>query len=349
MSKLSHVEHPGAWTGREMPDKNAITFTLGADAVSELTASATQIRATGRTLQHTGVEDFSTPALTRDATPVRNEIMHGRGLAIVGGLPTEGRELSMLEMIYWGLGLQLGTPVSQSVMGDVLGYVADVTEQEQNVRPYRARKALRLHTDFADVSGLFCIRTAKTGGENRVVSTLSIHDEIASRRPDLLEFLYHGYHFHRLGEQADNESAITTHRVPIFSEMNGQVSCRYSRAYIMEAEAASENVLTGGPKEALDLFDEIANREDMRTSFRLEPGEVLFMNSYTTLHTRTAFEDWQDPAKKRLLLRLWLAAHEPRPVVADVAIYSGNPNGIPVRGSGAPAGFERVATSGYVG
>ena len=32
----------------------------------------------------------------------------------------------------------------------------------------------------------------------------------------------------------------------------------------------------------------------------------------TILHNRTAFEDADEPALKRHLLRLWLVAHEPR-------------------------------------
>ena len=347
MSRHNHRDHPGAWTAGELAGKEPVSYPLSAVAVSELLSSAIQVRASGSTLQQTHARDYHAPALTAELESIRHELMHGRGLAVVSALPVTGHELSVLEAMYWGLGLQLGTPVSQSVMGDVLGYVTDVTDKERNVRPYRARNALRLHTDFADLSGLFCIRPAKTGGESRVVSTLAIHDEMARRRPDLLELLYRGYHFHRLGEQAKHEPNITSHRVPIFSQANGHVSCRYSRAYIMEAEAASGDVLSGDEKDALDLFDEIAYREDMRASFMLAPGEVLFMNSYTTLHTRSAFEDWEDASEKRLLLRLWLAANEPRPVVPEVAVYSGNPNGIPIRGAGDPAGFERVATAGY--
>ena len=39
----------------------------------------------------------------------------------------------------------------------------------------------------------------------------------------------------------------------------------------------------------------------------LEPGDMQLINSHTTLHSRTEFVDHDDPAKKRLLHRLWLA------------------------------------------
>ena len=334
---------PGSWTGRDLGAKERITYRLGADAIAGLEAAAARTR--GRSLEMLGRADFGLPELDRDLAPIRHELTAGRGIAVLRRLPVERCEPQMLEALYWGLGLQLGTPVPQSVMGDVLGYVTDVTDREENVRPYRARNSLRIHTDFADLSGLFCIRPAKSGGVTVVVSSLAIHDEIAARRPDLLETLCRGYHFHRLGEQAKGEPRITDHRVPIFSCCDGYITCRYSRAYIMEAERESGIALSSVETEALDLFDDIAYRDDMHASFALDAGEILLLNSHTTLHTRTAFEDWDDPARRRLLLRLWLAAYEPRPVVPEIAIYSGDPNGIPKRGHGEPAGFVRVASA----
>ena len=347
MNRHNHSDHPGAWTSTELSGKESVIHELKPKAGEGLVVAAEHLHSRGLPFAQLGRSDFDSSVLAADTAKVNHELSHGRGFAVVSGLPIEGHQQAILEIMYWGLGLQFGMPVSQSVMGDVMGYVADVTGQEKNVRPYRSRGSLRLHTDFADISGLFCIRAAKSGGQNSVVSTLAIHDEIARRRPDLLEILYRGFHFHRLGENADNESLITDHRVPIFSEAEGYVSCRYSRNYIIEAERATGNVLSSIEQEALDLFDEIAYREDMRASFNLEPGEVLLMNSHTTLHTRTAFEDWQDPAQKRLLLRLWLAAYERRPLVPDISIYSGNTNGIPKRGRGQPAGFQRLAGDGY--
>lgn len=347
MNRRNHSNHPGAWTSKELCGKQLVTHELSAKTVTNLVALAEQFHARGVPFEQAARSDFDASAFGTDAAKISNELLHGHGFAVVTGLPVAGHAQAIHEYMYWGLGLQLGTPVSQSVMGDVMGYVADVTGQENNVRPYRSRGSLRLHTDFTDMSGLFCIRAAKSGGQNSVVSTLAIHDEMARRRPDLLKILYRGFHFHRLGEHAEKESPITDHRVPIFSETEGCVSCRYSRAYIIEAELATGNVLSRVEQDALDLFDEIAYREDMHASFNLEPGEVLFMNSHTTLHTHTAFEDWETPDQKRLLLRLWLAAYEPRPLAPDMAIYSGNTSGIPKRGQGDPAGFQRLAGDGY--
>ena len=168
-------------------------------------------------------------------------------------------------------------------MGDLLGYVMDVSGTEAHVRPYRARNELRLHADFADVAVLLCVRGAKSGGISRVVSTLAVHNEMLAHRPELLATLYRGFRWHRLGEQAEGEDRITHHRVPHFSRCGGLVSCRYSRAYIMEGAHESGRPLSARELAALDYFDAIAYRVDMRFEFTLAPGEALFMNSFTTL------------------------------------------------------------------
>jgi hypothetical protein len=38
----------------------------------------------------------------------------------------------------------------------------------------------------------------------------------------------------------------------------------------------------------------------------LERGDMQFINNYTTLHARTAFEDYPEPERRRLMVRLWL-------------------------------------------
>jgi hypothetical protein len=53
------------------------------------------------------------------------------------------------------------------------------------------------------------------------------------------------------------------------------------------------------------------------------PGDAVFFNNLTVLHNRTSFEDSPVEAEKRHLMRLWLVAHEPRPVCDTLRIYEG--------------------------
>ncbi len=53
-----------------------------------------------------------------------------------------------------------------------------------------------------------------------------------------------------------------------------------------------------------------------------EPGEMSVVNNLTTVHSRTEYTDWDEPEKRRLLLRTWLqAARDRRPVVPEIKAY----------------------------
>ena len=45
----------------------------------------------------------------------------------------------------------------------------------------------------------------------------------------------------------------------------------------------------------------------------MQPGDIQFVNNYTVLHARTAYEDYDEPSRWRLLLRLWLNQSEAEP------------------------------------
>ena len=108
--------------------------------------------------------------------------------------------------------------------------------------------------------------------------------------------------------------------MPVFSQRDGQVSCRYVKEYITIAEDEDPDVeLTSTERAALAAFEAMAQREDLPVRFSLRPGEAILANNYTVLHGRTAFTNHSD--HKRELLRLWLVADPPRRVVREVFLY----------------------------
>jgi hypothetical protein len=49
---------------------------------------------------------------------------------------------------------------------------------------------------------------------------------------------------------------------------------------------------------------------------------MIPIHDYAIMHARSEFEDWDEPAQKRLMLRLWLDAdRKARPVVPEIHIY----------------------------
>ncbi len=340
-----HDGDPAAWRARDLGGKDAIAFDLGARHAAALKDGLRHVVARGIARDRIGRADFPLTAVAEDMARLRETMVSGRGIVLIRGMPFEGCSPDEIETMFWGLGTHFGSAVSQSVMGDRLGHVIDVTDVDPHARAYRARRELKLHTDLSDAIAFCSVRKAKTGGLSQFGSALAIHDELLARHPDYLAALYRGFRWHRFGEHGPGEEPVTPCRVPLFSNCAGQVSCRYVRAYIREGAHALGEPLTDLETAALDAFDAIAARPEMRIEFMLEPGEVVFFNNLTVLHARTAFENDPDPSLKRLILRLWLAVPGGRPTLPEVQIYStGSGGGVPKQDGRVPT-FEQKAQS----
>ena len=59
--------------------------------------------------------------------------------------------------------------------------------------------------------------------------------------------------------------------------------------------------------DGLTLLDAILRRPELMHAMYLRPGDMQMLNNHVTLHSRTEFEDHDDPVLKRCLFRLWLA------------------------------------------
>ena len=64
--------------------------------------------------------------------------------------------------------------------------------------------------------------------------------------------------------------------------------------------------------EALDLLAEVAEQTCLHAPF--EPGDIQFLNNHVVYHGRTAYQDDAERGQSRLLLRLWLAVPNSRPL-----------------------------------
>jgi len=321
--QFPRIDHPSAWKGSDFTGPGDVAVRLEErhlDAMREVVARAAKA---GVGLQELTPQHTAMPGIEQDLREIRHELMEGRGVVILQGWPIEEMTPEELGIAYWAVGAHFGRGVSQSPMGDRLGYVTDVSKPGTRERGYRSAKELSLHTDSDDIVGLLCIRQAKAGGMSRLASSIAIYNEIARERPDLIPALVEGFHYHWFGEQPPGEGIVTSYKVPVFGFAGDKLSCCYLREFIRMAAEATETPLSDIQEEALAVFEETADRDDVVFTYRLEPGWSSFINNYTTLHSRTGFEDWPEPERRRLLLRLWLKAEPSRPVHENLRRYYG--------------------------
>jgi hypothetical protein len=170
------------------------------------------------------------------------------------------------------------------------------------------------HTDMLpiDLLGLFCMRTARSGGESKIVSALTIHNVLRHERPDLLEALYGEFHLDWRGEEPQGEQPWFT--LPMFSERDGRVTTRIvSLPYYESAARFGDRYRpTALQREALEAVQEIANRPELVLSMDFQEGDIQLLNNHIMLHARTAYVDYDEPERKRHLLRMWIAVADAR-------------------------------------
>lgn len=309
------IKHPGAWKVADFARPGDYTIELRPAHLREIEDAMRQIKAAGLGLDDLTRDNFPFPSLRSVIGEIGREIADGRGFVVVRQLPVEDYSKDEIGMIFWGIGTHLGRGLSQSVMGDRLGHVKDFSREDPLARAYRNKQELSPHTDSADLVGLMCLRNAENGGVSRLTSALAVHNAMRAECPDYLEILYRGYVRHRRGEEQPGETPYTPYRVPVFSNMESKVSARYVRTYIEAGEAAAGRPMGENDLAVLDCFEAITKRPELMLQFTLQPGEMYFVNNYTILHARTAFDDGDAPDdKRRHLLRLWLDVPDMRPV-----------------------------------
>ena len=320
------------WRGPELADESQWVHRLSTDELAEIDEALAVFKARGG--QEIGFErgTFRLTNLAVRIEAILAEVQHGRGFALLRGLPVEKYSRRDLETIYWGIGTYMGRPISQNGEGHLLAEVTDKGSSYStnvNDRGYRSRDKLNPHVDTSDMTALLCVRQADDGGLSSIASSGAIYNEILARRPDLLGAYYHGFHHDLRGEGPTSSFDEVTHnRIPVFSFHQGLLSCCYNDKIMRSAHEKADKPLTSTETEAIDLLLEIAESPEIRLDFRMEEGDIQFINNYVLLHFRSAFESHPDPEQRRLLLRMWMNNYEPRPLADNFADrYNTGPRG----------------------
>jgi hypothetical protein len=326
------------WRGADLERDQSWIVHLDRAEVAELDAALAQVRT--MPIEAITRAEFRLPSLATKIAAIAEELENGRGFVLLRGFPMDGKSMAEIRRMYWGFGIQLGEPCSQNKFGHLIGNVRNEGARygTQNSRGYNSNMALKVHNDSTDVVGLLCVHPAKEGGLSTICSTTSIYNEFLRRRPDLVDQLYEGYHYHLRGEERAGVWPVTPHRIPTFSYHQGKLSCRYVRNAINLVPQRTGVPLTAREIETLDMFDTLSTDTALAYNMELRRGDLQLLNNYVTVHTRTAFVDDEDPAKARLLLRLWLKAYNGRELADDFA----NRYGADVIRRGVPAIGEPV-------
>ncbi len=314
------ISRPGAWYGPEKGRRADWLHTIDPSEVAEIQSAVGGWEAADVSPTSLLRETFPLPTVAPRLRRILAEVQDGCGFAMLRGLPVGEWGFKRAALAFLGLGTHIGALRAQNVSGHLLGHVRDqgLSSHDPNVRIYQTRERQNYHTDSCDVVGLLCLHPAKSGGLSSLVSSVTIFNEMRRRRPDLARILFEPIETDRRGEVALGQKPYF--RIPVFNWHAGLLTTIYHRPYIESARRLPEvPPLTPVQKEALDLFDTLANDPALHFFMEFQAGDIQLVNNHSLLHDRTAFEDRPEPARRRHLLRLRLSPVPSRPLPSVVA------------------------------
>ncbi len=252
------------------------------------------------------------------AREIRKRLREGPGFVVLRGLGFDQYSEPEARRLYEQLGAHLGEILPQNLRGDRLYSVRDEGIRVEadygrtGVRFSKTNAAFDFHTDSPsrvaghtpDFIGLLVLRSAKTGGESALVSGYTLYNILLRERPDVLRRLFQPFWVDRRAELPPGEEPVLP--VPVFS-FDGRLTVRYLRFYITKGQEWKGEPLRDADLEALDAFEEVMRRPDVPVMLPLEQGDLQLISNTFLLHSRTSYEDFPEPERKRHYLRLWLA------------------------------------------
>ena len=309
------VIDPAIWTKEDLAATDDWLYLLSDAEIDGLVKMAADYRAKfgdePNALLATTKDDFDLDAFGETLPQIYGQLKDGLGIALLRGLPMDDIDLIDAAAIYWGIGRHMGDAMSNNPEGDMLGLIRDegLDYNDPNHRGYQTNVTMDYHCDQTDIVGLLCIKTAKSGGLSKVVSSIAVYNELLKQRPDLVEVMAKPYCWTKHAEMNSNEKPY--YESPVFNVLDEKLCIAFGPKHMEKGhDLSAAPDMTAAQLEGIRLTEQIC--EDQHFAMTLERGDIQFANNAVALHTREGFEDWPELERRRQLWRLWLVQPEIR-------------------------------------
>lgn len=188
---LVPLEEQCEWRRDELG--NGYVFELTDDHVAELDAALAEAEAAVDDVLDITRDHFPLPTLGAELEAITHQLIDGRGVVLIRGLPAHRLSKDRASAMYWSIGTHLGRPWPQNARGHLLG---DVTDQGKGYDDPTSRGneiggvPFPFHSDGSDLVGLMCLDPGVCGGASLVANAVTIHNELVRTDPELAAELY---------------------------------------------------------------------------------------------------------------------------------------------------------------
>lgn len=252
------------------------------------------------------------PALAAFADEVGGALEHGDGVALIRGLGDLDVSEEARRCFYVAMGSALGEPMLQ--YGRLYPVVDRGACYKTSAVPVSMTNAeTAFHTDSSsvdvvpDLVGLLCETPSERGGDSLVSNALRVFHLLQREAPELLDALRAPLVRDVVTPGREKTRAnLLRNRFAVFapSGRSGGVLFRYMRYWIEVGQQNAGQPLDALQRRALDRLDALLAHPDNVVTFRLQRGDVLWVNNRRLAHNRTAYHD--TPDNVRQLQRMWI-------------------------------------------
>jgi alpha-ketoglutarate-dependent taurine dioxygenase len=309
------IAGPSAWRSSDIRSKD-YRVVLSAACLDEIRHLADDTRAHPPPAILRAPDEFELPHCRTAMAQVKHILAAGVRFAVVDRLPLDELSTEEATAIYWLLSSMVARPVAQKLDGTMIYDVHDTGQQAlpgSGIRPDKTNIEIRFHVDNAyntappEIVGLLCLRPAKSGGVSRVLSFHTVHNQLLAHHAEHLPRLYRPFWFDRQREFHPGEPE--TFAAPVFADDCGELRGRFSVHQINGGYALRGQPVDNEGAAALAATLQVFEEPGIAIDFDFAPGEIQFVDNRVLGHSRTEFEDFPEPERRRHLVRLWLRDH----------------------------------------
>ena len=255
---------------------------------------------------------FDMPRCQIVMSKVREALVSGCGFALVDRLPMDRLNSEDAKLSYWLLSSMISRPVAQKLDGTMIYDVQDTGKKAvagSGVRPDKTNIDLTFHNDnsynnpMPDYVGLLCLKPAKSGGVSRVMSFETAHNALLERDPDVLPRLYDPFIFDRQREHLENDAPTISE--PVFINQGG-LTARLGIHQVRNGYEMANVEMDESTRKAISALERVFADPDLQFHFTMSAGQFQYVNNKVIGHSRTEFEDFEEPENRRHLIRLWM-------------------------------------------
>jgi len=197
------------------------------------------------------------------------------------------------------------------------GYFFDVVDQGLNytkeaIPVSKTKASTGYHTDSTakdyvpDAVGLLCLNAGYKGGESLVTNAANAYEMLKKRFPECLNELEKPVIRDVITPGSEyNMEAILSNAFPVYSKENDGFLFRYMRFWIESAHSKTGFPISSRLVQGMDAIDHFFSKTENTVRFKMQRGDMLFLNNRFLCHNRSAFEDHPSLCR-RMMVRTWI-------------------------------------------